>query len=282
MRENIALSDRLLALACMVTKGNRVCDVGCDHGFLSIYLYKKQISPKIIAMDVNEGPLMRAKEHIREYGAQIYIETRLSDGLSAYQAKEADTLICAGMGGRLMIRILAADVHKTASFKELIMQPQSEVQQFRGFLRSQGYKIVSENMIEEDGKFYPMMKAVKAEDVDSVQDACMKSEYVLRQSEQTREKTGLGQTGVESGWYQQIFDRYGELLIQNKSAVLYRYLEKEKRTYEQILNNLSRNEAEGNSAKEHRNGSRYEEVETLLRDCVRVMGIMDDSNYNLL
>lgn len=282
MRENIALSSRLLALACMVTKGNRVCDVGCDHGFLSIYLIKKEISPKVIAMDVNEGPLMRAKEHIREYGVQIYIETRLSDGLSAYQAKEADTLICAGMGGRLMMRILAADVHKTASFKELIMQPQSEVQQFRGFLRSQGYKIVSENMIEEDGKFYPMMKAVKAEDVDSVQDACMKSEYVLRQSEPAAEKVDSGQTGAETGWYQQIFDRYGELLIRDKSAVLYRYLEKEKRTYEQILNNLSRNEAEGNSAKEYINGSRYEEIKTLLQDCVSVMKIMDDSNSNLL
>ncbi|MCM1262122.1 MAG: class I SAM-dependent methyltransferase [Butyrivibrio sp.] len=282
MKENIVLSDRLLALACMVTKGSRVCDVGCDHGFLSIYLFKKGISPKVIAMDVNEGPLMRAKEHIWEYGAETYIETRLSDGLAAYQAGEADTLICAGMGGRLMMRILENDIHKTKSFKELIMQPQSEVQQFRRFLRSQGYKIVEENMIEEDGKFYPMMKAVREESVDSVQDACTKSEYVLQQPERTREKTGSGQTGVESCWYQQIYDRYGELLIRNKSAVLYRYLEKEKHTYEEILNNLSRNEAEGNSAKEHKNGSRYEEVETLLQDCIHVMEIMSDSNCNFL
>lgn len=261
MKENIALSDRLLALADMVTKGNRVCDVGCDHGFLSIYLFKKGISPKVIAMDVNEGPLMRAKEHIQEYGAQIYIETRLSDGLSAYQAGEADTLICAGMGGRLMMRILETDFHKTASFKELIMQPQSEVQQFRGFLRSQGYKIVLENMIEEDGKFYPMMKAVRAEGVDMVHDACAKSEYVLRQSEPAENRI----------WFTQIADRYGELLIRNKSAVLYRYLEKERRTYEEILKNLSGNGAEGN-----RNGSRYEEIETLLQDCIRVMEIMND------
>lgn len=238
MKKNIVLSDRLQAIADMVTMGNRVCDVGCDHGFVPIYLIKNGISPKVIAMDVNEGPLKRAREHIQEYGAGAYIETRLSDGLRSFMEGEADSLICAGMGGRLMMRILQEDAAKTASFKEMILQPQSELQQFRCFLRRLGYLIVDENMIEEEGKFYPMMKAVK----------------------------GKKESRNELDWQQRMEDRYGAVLMQKKSIVLQRYLEREKHTYEEILKKLS-----GDAADEDRKNSRYEEIEKKLRDCVRVM-----------
>ena len=134
MRERKVLSDRLKGLASMVSVGNRVCDVGCDHAYVPIYLVNKGISPYVLAMDVKKGPIESAKEHIREYGLEAYIETRLSDGLTEYKIGEADSLICAGMGGRLMMSILDRDKTKTASFKEMILQPQSEIEQFRYFL----------------------------------------------------------------------------------------------------------------------------------------------------
>ena len=248
MKKNIVLSDRLQAVADMVTKGNIVCDVGCDHGFVPIYLIRQGISPKVIAMDVNEGPLKRAREHIDEYGVEEYIETRLSDGLHSFREGEADSLICAGMGGRLLMRILQEDDVKTASFKELILQPQSELEQFRCFLRNQGYMIVDENIIEEDGKFYPMMKAVKGE------------------------KERLN----ELLWWQQMEDRYGAVLLQKKSIVLHRYLEKEKQTYEEILKKLN-----GHVADEDKKNSRYEEIQKKLRDCVCVMEYMKDGRCML-
>ena len=65
----------------VVTPGTVITDVGCDHGFVSVYLVQKGLSPRVIAMDVRSGPLERAREHIREYGLQDRIETRLSDGL---------------------------------------------------------------------------------------------------------------------------------------------------------------------------------------------------------
>ncbi len=262
MKKNIVLSDRLQAVADMITIGNRVCDVGCDHGFVPIYLVKERISTRVIATDVNEGPLKRAREHIEEYGVGAYIETRLSDGLRSFMAGEADTLVCAGMGGRLMMRILEEDEAKTASFKELILQPQSELPRFRGFLRSHGYMIVEENMIEEDGKFYPMMKAVKVEKDSVIQhDSLMQNEN-LSQAERD-----------ELIWWQQMEDRYGALLLQKKSIVLYRYLEREKHTYEEILKRLN-----GYVNDEDRKNSRYEEVKTKLRNCVRVMGYMKDGS----
>ena len=99
------LSLRLTAIAEMVTEGNRLVDVGCDHGYLPVYLVQNKKIPTAIAMDVRKGPLSRAEEHIAQYGLLDYIETRLSDGLEALKSGEGDTLVIAGMGGPLMERI---------------------------------------------------------------------------------------------------------------------------------------------------------------------------------
>ncbi len=156
----IVLSGRLQMLADMVTPGNIPADVGCDHGFLSIYLVEEGICPRAVAMDVREGPLLAAEKHVRESGLGDYISLRLSDGLAECRAGEADTLICAGMGGRLMERILTEGMEKAAGMKELILQPQSELAQFRAFLRKAGFSVVREEAVLEEGKFYFAMKAV--------------------------------------------------------------------------------------------------------------------------
>ena len=158
----VVLSKRLQALCSMVTPGMRVVDVGCDHGFVSISLVQRGISPGVLAMDVRKGPLSRAQEHIEEYGYTEYIETRLSDGLQEYREGEADCLICAGMGGRLMMRILTESREKAYQLQELILQPQSELPVFRKFLRAEGYRLLDENILCEDGKYYFMMKVCYA------------------------------------------------------------------------------------------------------------------------
>ena len=152
------LSERLSSVASMVTSGNCLADVGTDHGYVPIYLYERNIIPRAIAMDVNKGPLERARLHIAEYGYQNNIETRLSDGLAALKAGEADSVTIAGMGGPLIIRILSAYPEVTASLKELILQPQSEISEVRAWLCEQNYEIVEEHMVFEDGKYYSMSK----------------------------------------------------------------------------------------------------------------------------
>ena len=74
----------------LVTEGNRLVDVGCDHGYLPVYLIQQKKIPSAIAMDVRKGPLSRAQEHIRQYGLEEYIQTRLSDGLEGLKAGEGD------------------------------------------------------------------------------------------------------------------------------------------------------------------------------------------------
>ena len=152
------LSKRLRMLADLVTQGNRLADVGTDHGYVPIYLLEKGRIPSAIAMDINRGPLGRAKEHIRQYGFETYIECRLSDGLQALKTGEADTLLIAGMGGGLVRRILMEGRETAEGIPEWILQPQSELYQVRGFLVEQGYAIVQEHMVYEDGKYYPAMK----------------------------------------------------------------------------------------------------------------------------
>lgn len=155
------LSERLTKIASMVTAGNCLADVGTDHGYVPIYLLENQVIPRAIAMDINEGPLKRAQLHIAESGFQQHIETRISDGLAALKTGEADSVVIAGMGGPLMIKILSDHPEVTASLEELILQPQSEIAEVRIWLYEQGYEITEEHMVYEEGKYYPMFRAVK-------------------------------------------------------------------------------------------------------------------------
>ena len=209
------LSLRLSAIADMVTTGNRLVDVGCDHGYLPVYLIQQKKIPSAIAMDVRKGPLSRAKEHIRQYGLEEYIQTRLSDGLENLKAGEGDTLVIAGMGGPLMERILTDGQSVRDSFSEMILQPQSDIPHFRRFIQSQGFQIVEEKMVEEEGKFYPMMRVVRT----------------------CPEGDGNENLVSEAAPYT-LEEAVGKFLLKEHNPVLYRYLLREERIRADILKQL--------------------------------------------
>lgn len=157
----VQLSKRLQMAADMVTGGNRVADIGCDHAHTSIYLAQHKRAAHIIAMDVNKGPLERAKENISRSGCTELIETRLSDGARELAVDEVDTLLISGIGGALMIRILEDSREVVESVEELVLQPQSEIAKVRYYLHSRGFFIIDEDMLLEDGKYYTVLHAVK-------------------------------------------------------------------------------------------------------------------------
>lgn len=154
------LSDRLAAVAQLVTPGYTVADVGTDHGYLPIHLIETGKNHRIIAMDVNDGPLLRAQQHIRSYRLDDVIEIRKSDGFQALAPGEVQSVVVAGMGGGLVIKILSDYPEITRGIEEFVLQPQSEIAKVREYLQQNGFVIVSENMVFEDGKYYPMMRAV--------------------------------------------------------------------------------------------------------------------------
>ncbi len=104
---NLPISDRLLACAGFVNPGDRVADVGCDHGYLGIYLLKRNIARSVIASDLRKGPLQSAKDNGALYGVADRMEFYLSDGLKNVP-HDFDTMVCAGMGAETMISILEA------------------------------------------------------------------------------------------------------------------------------------------------------------------------------
>ena len=154
------LSKRLYAVAGLVTEGASVADIGTDHGYVPIYLVERGIASKVIALDVNQGPLNRARMHIVGHGLGDRIETRLSDGLAMIRPGEVDTVIASGMGGPLTIRILQEGKEVADQLNALILQPQSEICRVRRFLTENGYRIEQEDMVLEDGKYYPVMRVV--------------------------------------------------------------------------------------------------------------------------
>ncbi len=209
----VKISNRLTTAAALVTQGYTLADVGTDHGYIPIYLLQQKKIPSAIAMDINEGPLERAKEHIALYGLQAYIQTRLSDGVAALKPGEVEAVLIAGMGGGLVMHILKDGEKVCQSAKELILQPQSEIERVREFLREKGYTILAEDMVYEDGKFYPMMKVQYQGENENAQ----KASEVLKLS-----------------------DLYGGLLLQNRHPVLKTFLEKERLIYTGIKENLEK------------------------------------------
>jgi len=233
----VKLSKRLMAVAGMVYEGNYVVDVGTDHGYLPIWLVEKKRCPRALALDINAGPLEHAAKNILEQDLKDRIGTVLSDGLKAYEIPAevangsfSSSLVIAGMGGGLMARILEEEPKKTESFFELVLAPQSEVQKVRYFLRTSGWKIADEDFVEDEGKFYPVIRAVKRYDTTSAD---------AGETSQEREYT--------------LEDYYGPILLGKALPDFVRFLSKERRQYSEILDRL----ADGNE-------ERWREVEQLL------------------
>lgn len=212
------LSERLRMIAGMVTPGGRVVDIGCDHGFLPVWLVREGISPGAVAMDVREGPLEAAKRHIGESGLGDYIEARLSDGLAEYRAGEADSLVCAGLGGRLMEKILQDGLDKAKGFRELVLQPQSEIPQFRAFLRAAGFVVLEEDACLEEGKFYFAMRAVpECAGGGAAERAPGPGAAVLAGETSAADETG------------RLADLFGGRLLARRHPVLWQYLRQRER-----------------------------------------------------
>ena len=221
--KKIELSKRMNAIADMVPKSRVVADVGCDHGFVSIYLVQNAVAEKVIAMDVNKGPLDRAREHVKAYNLSEYINLRLSDGLAGATAEDRiDAVVIAGMGGVLMVRILKEAINNRGlMFPVLVLQPQSDPALLRTFLRENSYTIVKENMVYEDGKYYQIICAVH--NAERVQETDYESEFA---------------------------DAFGPILLKEKNEVLLQFLQKEIRKFEQICLTMQEKGSQDRQVKE--------------------------------
>lgn len=153
------LGSRLAALAAFVPQGTRMADIGTDHAYLPIELVQKNIALSAVAADVHIGPYQAAKVNIEGLGLSNKISVRLGDGLSVLSPGEVDIVVIAGMGGGTIIEILNSNPKITSSLSRLILQPMVATGLVRRWLNTNGWKIVDEALIQEDGKLYEVVVA---------------------------------------------------------------------------------------------------------------------------
>ncbi len=219
------MSDRLITVAEMLRSdktGLKVADVGCDHGYVSIYMIQSGIASSAIAMDVRKGPLSGAQDNIRSYGLENVVTTRLSDGVKELKKGEADSLIVAGMGGKLMLSIIDACPLDELGIETAVLQPQSDIPEFRQYLRDKGYVITDEKIIYEEGKYYFPMKVSISPSNEELSDISF-------------DRIFAGHEDISEEQRLRICNRFGEHNLIKKDSLLLNYLTHGREVCESIL-----------------------------------------------
>ena len=156
---NLTLPPRLQTIASLITAKKTAADVGTDHGYLPVYLVVEKRIQKVIATDVNQDPLDKARKLIQSYGLEEKIITRLGDGLRMLEPYEAESIIIAGMGGVLISDMLFASPEVAHSARELILQPMQAEPYLRRYLIHHGYFISQDILVHEKHHFYSILVA---------------------------------------------------------------------------------------------------------------------------
>lgn len=267
----VGLSGRLRAISELAGSGRTVCDVGCDHAHIPIRLLQEKRFSRAIGMDVIDGPLGKAAGNLRLYGMEQLVDLRLSDGLDAYSPGEADTLIIAGMGGSMISDILLREPEKTESFDALVLGPQSDPDKVRRCLRTLGFRIEEERLLYEDGKYYPILRAVRGrprcaapcteakhavpeapESLVSEAETCFMEKDARKSDRFAKSWISEDLTGpVSAGTGRMLWEReipedicqaaedlFGPVLLQRRDPVLHEYLIRQTAVLEKILRSV--------------------------------------------
>lgn len=158
--ETIKLSERLRCVASHVPKGTCLLDVGSDHAYLPIYLVQENIISRALAGEVVAGPYQSALDNVAHHQLQDQISVRLANGLAAMDLSDGvEVITICGMGGRLIAEILEAGQAKWQGIKRLILQPNNREDDLRKWLMTNGFRLVTEEIVSENGKYYEILVA---------------------------------------------------------------------------------------------------------------------------
>jgi len=210
----LKLDPRLQAIAEYVRKGERVADIGTDHGYIPIYLVENAISPKIFATDVNPGPLDNARRIVEAQGMAKSIELKLGNGLGPIIGENVDKVIIAGMGGLLIRDILIEGERFISDVNpRLVLQPMVAQPELRKWLKENSYRVISERIAKDRKKFYEIMLVER------------------------------GDSSCENLAY----DEIGIKMLEEKDPLLMDFVNHKIAKYEKILENIKQNAAESES-----------------------------------
>ncbi len=235
------LSTRLETILQMTLPCETAADIGCDHAFAAIELVRRGIAGRAVASDIRKGPLKIAAEHVEEAGLQDRIPVRLGSGLDPLAEGEADAVLIAGMGGKLMRSILLSGAGKLGKVKQLVLSPHTDAGAVREAAEDLGFRIAAETLAKEDGKYYTVIRAEKEEDAGTSP----------RMTE--RERT------------------YGPCLLRERPPLFLEKLKKRRNILKQVLRKLS-------GAEDERRLDRRNEI---LREIAEITEILEEGKDGL-
>lgn len=151
------INNKLKKIGDLVNTNSLILDIGCDHALLDIYLVKERKINKVVASDINEGPLNCARDNIKKEKVEGKIELRLGDGLDTY-TPDIDTIIVSGMGGRTIIGMFKYKLKLIKSVKEIIVSPNNYQEDVRRFFTSIGFMIEDEYLVKDGKIIYQIIK----------------------------------------------------------------------------------------------------------------------------
>ena len=147
-------SERIKALSSLINKEDIVLDVGCDHGYLSIYLKQNNLCQDVYASDISNNALKQAQTNFKKY--HLNIKSFVSDGFNNINI-DFNTAVIAGMGTSTILNILK---NKQAPNK-LIISSNNEHFKLRKNLNKLGYKLIKEKIVQEKNHYYIIMLYLK-------------------------------------------------------------------------------------------------------------------------
>ncbi len=156
----IKLTERLSAVAHLVRKNSSLADIGCDHGFLPVFLLERGIIVSAVASDVNEGPLNSCRDLVKEKGLENKIKCVLSDGLRGISENECSDIAICGMGGEMIANILSSCEWLKDSSKHYIFNPMTHPEILREYLCENGFEIKTDIIVKEGRHYYSVFDAV--------------------------------------------------------------------------------------------------------------------------
>ena len=145
------LDERLSLAAALYEPCDWGADIGTDHAFLPCHLLQTGTCQHMIAADVSENALSRARQNLTRQRLIDRAEIALADGLDAITRK-CGCISVMGMGGELMGKILRNGQDKLQG-AVLVLGAHTELNLVREAIQDVGYHIVQERLCKAAGRF---------------------------------------------------------------------------------------------------------------------------------
>ena len=145
---------RLQTVCGQLSPCDTLADVGCDHGYCTLYALERGLCRRAVISDISRSSLHKAEELLSSYIAEGRVESVCCAGLSQVP-RNCDQVLIAGMGGEEIVKILEGSFLPQA----LVLQPMKNTEKVRAFLLEKGYCLVRDFLFYDGPKHYDLLRA---------------------------------------------------------------------------------------------------------------------------